>query len=44
MAPSAACKCGEEEQTVDSIVLQSPIQRPPRGLHYLTFLDDETIE
>jgi len=37
-------ECGGEEQTVDHIVLQCPIHRPPHGLHFLTLLDDETIE
>ena len=44
MASSAACECGAEEQTVDHVVLQCPIHRPPHGLHGLTVLDDETIE
>jgi len=44
MASSAACECGAEEQTVDHVVLQCPIHRPPHGLHGLTILDDETIE
>jgi len=43
MAPSAACECGSEEQIVDHVVLQCPIYRPPRGLHGLNVLDDETI-
>jgi len=42
MASSAAYKCGADEQTVDHVVLQCPIQRPPRGLHGLTVLNDET--
>ena len=42
MASSAACECGTEEQTVDHVVLQCPIHRPPHGLHSLTVLDDET--
>jgi len=29
MTPSAACECGAEEQTVDHVVLQCPIQRTP---------------
>ena len=29
MAPSAACECGAEDQTVDEVVLQCPIHRPP---------------
>jgi len=37
-------ECGAEEQTVDHVVLQCPIHRPPHGLHPLTVLDDETIE
>jgi len=44
MVPSAACECGAEEQTVDHVVLQCAIHRPPHGLHGLTVLDDETIE
>jgi len=44
MASSAACECGAEEQTVDHVVLQCPIHRPPSGLHGLTVLDDETNE
>jgi len=44
MAPSAACECGTEEQTVDHVVLQCPIHRPPPGLHGLTVLGDETTE
>jgi len=44
MASSAACECGEEEQTVDHIVLQCPIHRPPHALHGLTVLDDDTTE
>jgi len=42
MASSAACECGAEEQTVDHVVLQCPIHRPPHGLHGLTVLDDDT--
>ena len=44
MASSAACECGAEEQTVDHVVLQCPIHRPPHGLHGLTVLDVETTE
>jgi len=44
MASSAACECGAEEQTVDHVVLQCSIHRPPHGLHGLTVLDDETTE
>ena len=44
MTSFAACECGAEEQTVDHVVLQCPIQRPPHGLHGLTVLDDETTE
>jgi len=44
MASSAACECGAEEHTVDCVVLQCPIHRPPHGLHGLMVLDDETIE
>ena len=42
MAPSAACECGAEEQTVDHVVLHCPIHRPPHGVHGLKVLDDET--
>jgi len=41
---SAACECGVEEQTVNHVVLQFSIYRPPHGLHGLTVLDDETTE
>ena len=44
MASSVACECGAEEQTVDHVVLQCPIHRPPHGLHGLMVLDDKTIE
>jgi len=44
MVSSAACECGAEEQTVDHVVLQCPIYRPPLRLHNLAVLDDETIE
>jgi len=44
MASSSACECGAEEQTIDYVVLQCPIHRPPHGLHGLTVLNDETIE
>ena len=44
MASSVACECGSEEPTVDHVVLQCPIHRPPHGLNGLTVLDDETIE
>jgi len=40
----ATCECGAEEQTVDLVVLQCPIHRPPHQLHGLTVLDEETIE
>jgi len=43
MAPSAACGCSAEEQTVDYVVLQRPIDRPSHGLHGLAVLDDKTI-
>jgi len=36
MAPAAACECGAGEQTVDHVVLQCLIHRPPHGLHGLT--------
>jgi len=44
MASSADRECGTEEQTVDHVVIQCPVHRPPRRLHGLTFLDDETVE
>jgi len=44
MASSAACECGAEEQTVDHVVLQCRIHRPPHALHGKTVLDDETVE
>jgi len=44
MASSAACECGAGEETVDHVVLQCPLHRPPHGLHGLTVLDDERIE
>jgi len=44
MAFSAACECGTEEQTINHVVLQCPIHRPPHGMHGLTLLDDESIE
>ena len=43
MSSSAACEC-DAEQTVDHVVLQCPIHRPPHALHGLTVLDDETTE
>jgi len=43
VAPSAACECGAKDQTVDRVLLHCPIHRPPRGLHGLAVLDDETI-
>ena len=44
IASSAVCECGAEDQTVDHVVLQRPIHRPPHGLRGLTVLDEETIE
>jgi len=44
MAASAACECGEENQTVDHVVLQCPIHQPLHGLHGLMVLDDEKID
>jgi len=44
MASSAACECDAEEQTVNHVVLQCPINRLPHGLHSLTVLVDETTE
>ena len=41
MASSAVCEFGAEEQTVDHVVLQCPIHRPPHGL---MVLDDETTK
>ena len=31
MAASATCECGAEDQTVDDVVFQCPIHRPPHG-------------
>ena len=44
MAFFGACELGAEEQTVNHVVLQCRIHRPPHGLHGLTVLDDETTE
>jgi len=44
LASSASCECGAEEQTVNHVVLQCPIHRPPHELHGLTILDNEKIE
>ena len=44
MASSAACECGAEEQTVNNVILQCPIHRPPHGLQGLTVLDDKTTK
>jgi len=44
MASSAVCESGAEEQTVEHVVLQCPIHRPPNGLDGLTVVDDETTE
>jgi len=44
MASSTACECDAGEQTVDHVVLQCPIHRPPHGLHGLMVQDDETID
>ena len=44
MASSSVCECDAEEQTVNHVVVQCPIHRPPHGLHGLTVLNDETIE
>jgi len=44
MASSAICECGAEAQTIEHVVLQCPIHRPPHGLHGLTVLDDETTK
>jgi len=41
MAPSVACECGAEEQTVDHVVSLCPIHQLPHGL---TVLDEETVE
>jgi len=44
MTSSAACECGAEEQTVDHVVFQCPIHRPPHRLHGLMVVDIRTIE
>jgi len=33
MAATMTYECGEEDQTVDNVVFQFPIHRPPHGLH-----------
>jgi len=33
-----------QKQTVDHVILQCPIYRPPHGLHGVTVLDVETTE
>jgi len=43
MTSSAACECGAEEQTVDHVVLQCPMDQLPHELQALTVPDDETI-
>jgi len=40
---STACECGEEDQTVEHVVFQCLIHRPPHGFHGLTVVDDEII-
>jgi len=44
MVSSAACECGAEEQTVDHVVFQCPIHRPPLELHGLTALYAVRVE
>jgi len=44
MAASAACGCGAEDRTVDHVVFQCPIHRPPHMLDGLAVLDDETTD
>jgi len=47
MASSSACEWGAEEQTVDHVIFQCPIHRPPHGrfwMHGLAVLGDETME
>jgi len=44
MAPSVACECGVEKQTVGHVVLHCPIHRTPHGAHDLTVLDDKRIK
>jgi len=43
-APFEACGRSAEEQAVNHVVPECPFHRPPRGLHGLAVLDDETIE
>jgi len=44
MDASAACECGEEDQTVNHVLFQCTFHRPPQGLHNLAVLEDETID
>jgi len=44
IAPSVACECSAEVQTVDHVVLQCPIHRPLVGLRGLTVPDDVAID
>jgi len=44
MASSAVCERGAKEQTVNHVVLQYPIHRPPHGLHGLKVLDEKTTK
>jgi len=38
MAASAACEGGAEDQIVEHVVFQCPIQRLPHGLHGLIWM------
>ena len=44
MAPFPSSECGAEEQTVDRVVLECSMHRPPHGLHGQIVLHYETIE
>jgi len=44
MASPAACECGEEELTINHVVLQRPIHQRTHGLHGLTVPEDEKNE
>jgi len=44
LAASTTCERGGGDQTVDYVVFQCLIHRPPHGLHTQNILDDETID
>jgi len=44
MVPFKSSECGAEEQTVDHVVLECSMHRPPHGLHGQIVLHYQTIE